>query len=294
MYICMRINPRMKNKSLPHSIQVNGKLIELSSPKVMGIVNITPDSFYSNSRAIEEREIAERVEHILNEGADFIDIGACSSRPNATLASQEEEMKRLRKALPIIRDIAPDTAISVDTFRSDVASMCVEEFGVGLINDIFAGEMDNNMFKTVARLRVPYIMMHMKGTPETIQQDANYEHLRIELTQYFAHKIYTLQEFGVNDIILDPGFGFGKTTAHNYELLNHLDEFQLFDLPILVGISRKTMIYKTLGITPEESLNGTTAANVIAMMKGANILRVHDVKSCVEAVKIFNTMNIHL
>lgn len=284
----------MKNKPLPHSIQVNGKLIELSSPKVMGIVNITPDSFYSDSRTIGEKEIAERVERILNEGADFIDIGACSSRPDAKLVSQDEEMERLRKALPLIRNIAPDTTISVDTFRSDVASMCVEEFGVGIINDISAGEMDNNMFGTVARLRVPYIMMHMKGTPDTMQQDVQYEHLRIEVTQYFARKIYSLQELGVNDIILDPGFGFGKTTAHNYELLNHLDELQLFDLPILVGMSRKSMIYKTLGITPEESLNGTTATNVIAMMKGANILRVHDVKACVETVKIFNTMNKHL
>ena len=280
----------MENKSIPHSIQVNGNLIDLSSPKVMGIINATPDSFYSGSRVDGERQITERVMSVIDEGADFIDIGACSTRPNAPLATQQEEIKRLRKILTVIQKIAPDTVMSVDTFRSNVAKMCVEEFGVGMINDISGGEMDKDMFDTVACLKVPYIMMHMRGTPETMQQNTHYKHLRLEMTQYFAHKVYALQERGVNDIILDPGFGFGKTAEQNYELLGHLEEWQQFQLPLLVGMSRKSMIYNTLGITPEESLNGTTAVNVIAMMKGANILRVHDVKACVEATKIFNAM----
>ncbi len=289
----MQINrtKKMELKSIPHSLQVNGQLVELSSPKVMGILNITPDSFYSGCRTETEMGIAQRVEQIISEGADFIDVGACSTRPNAPLADQDEEMARLRKGLSVIQRIAPEAVISVDTFRSDVATMCVEEFGVGIINDISAGEMDDKMFDTIARLKVPYIMMHMKGTPQTMQQAPHYEHLRAEITQYFARKTYALYERGVNDIILDPGFGFGKTVAHNFEILKYMEELQNFNLPILVGVSRKSMIYKTLGITPEDSLNGTTAVNVIALMKGANILRVHDVRECVEAVKIYNTMN---
>lgn len=281
----------MKNNALPYSIAVNGQLIELTTPKVMAILNVTPDSFYAGSRTNTEVLIAERVEQIVSEGADIIDIGAYSSRPNAQHISQEEEMERLRKGLTTIQRIAPDAMVSVDTFRSEVARMCVEEYGVGIINDISGGEMDPQMFDTVAHMNVPYILTHMKGTPQTMQDHPHYEHLRAEITRYFARKVYDLHERGVNDTILDPGFGFGKTLADNYELLKHLEELQLFKMPILIGVSRKSMIYKTLDVMPEEALNGTTAVNVIAMMKGANILRVHDVKECVEAVKIYNAMN---
>lgn len=275
----------------PYSIRVNGKLMDLSTPKVMGILNVTPDSFYAGSRKETEKEIAERVEQILAEGADLIDIGAYSSRPNATDVTPEEESARLCRGLGIIRRIAPYAVVSVDTFRADIAAMCVEKYGVALINDISAGQMDAKMFDTVARLNVPYIMMHMQGTPQDMQRNPHYDHLLKEVMQYFAERIQDLHARGVNDIILDPGFGFGKTLAHNYELLGKMEELQRFSLPVLVGMSRKSMIYKLLGCTPEDSLNGTTVLNTIALQKGASILRVHDVKACVEAVKIFNIMN---
>ena len=275
----------------PLYINVNGRLMDLSEPQVMGILNVTPDSFYAGSRAETEQDIIRRLHQIMDEGASIVDIGGYSSRPGAQEVSAEEEMERLRMGLKLIRKHRPDAVVSVDTFRADVAKMCAEEYGVAIINDISAGQMDDNMFPTIARLGIPYIIMHMKGTPQTMQQAPHYEHLRAEITQYFARKTYALYERGVNDIILDPGFGFGKTVAHNFEILKYMEELQNFNLPILVGVSRKSMIYKTLGITPEDSLNGTTAVNVIALMKGANILRVHDVKECVEAVKIYNTMN---
>ena len=276
---------------IPYSIRVNGQLMNLSTPKVMGILNVTPDSFYAGSRKETEKDIAERVEQIVSEGADFIDIGAYSSRPNATDVSAAEEAGRLRRGLDIIRRIASDAVVSVDTFRADIAAMCVEEYGVAVINDISSGQMDKAMFDTVARLNVPYIMMHMKGTPQDMQQHPHYDHLMKEVMLYFAERVQELHARGVNDIILDPGFGFGKTLAHNYELLKKMEELQRFSLPVLVGISRKSMIYKLLGCTPEESLNGTTVLNTLAMEKGASILRVHDVKACVEAVRIFNAMN---
>ncbi len=276
---------------IPYSIRVNGQLMNLSTPKVMGILNVTPDSFYAGSRKETEKDIAERVEQIVSEGADFIDIGAYSSRPNATDVSAAEETGRLRRGLDIIRRIASDAVVSVDTFRADIAAMCVEEYGVAVINDISGGQMDKAMFDTVARLNVPYIMMHMKGTPQDMQQHPHYDHLMKEVMLYFAERVQELHARGVNDIILDPGFGFGKTLAHNYELLKKMEELQRFSLPVLVGISRKSMIYKLLGCTPEESLNGTTVLNTLAMEKGASILRVHDVKACVEAVRIFNAMN---
>ena len=288
----MQINrtKKMELKSIPHSLQVNGQLVELSSPKVMGILNITPDSFYSGCRTETEMGIAQRVEQIISEGADFIDVGACSTRPNVPLAYQDEEMARLRKGLSVIQRIAPEAVISVDTFRSDVATMCVEEFGVGIINDISAGEMDDKMFDTIARLKVPYIMMHMKGTPQTMQIAPQYDHFLKEIFYFFSEKVQKLRDLGAKDIIIDPGFGFGKTIEHNYELINHLEEFHLFELPILVGISRKSMIYRLLETTPEKALNGTTALNTIALTKGAHILRVHDVKEAVESVKIVEKM----
>ena len=276
---------------IERTIRVNGQLMDLSTPKVMGILNVTPDSFYAGSRKETTSDIVNRVEQIITEGADMIDIGAYSSRPNAEHVSTKEEMARLRKGLEAIREVAPEAIVSVDTFRADVASMCVEEYGVALINDISGGQMDERMFDTVARLDVPYIMMHMQGTPQDMQQHIHYDHLRMEIMQYFALKVQDLHSRGVKDIIIDPGFGFGKTLAHNYELFKHLEDFKLFELLLLVGISRKSMIYKLLDSSPEEALNGTTVLNTIALTKGVDILRVHDVNACVEAVRIFNQMN---
>lgn len=276
---------------IERTIRVNGQLMDLSTPKVMGILNVTPDSFYAGSRKETTSDIVNRVEQIITEGADMIDIGAYSSRSNAEHVSTKEEMARLRKGLEAIREVAPEAIVSVDTFRADVASMCVEEYGVTLINDISGGQMDERMFDTVAHLDVPYIMMHMQGTPQDMQQHIHYDHLRMEIMQYFALRVQDLHARGVKDIIIDPGFGFGKTLAHNYELFKHLEDFKLFGLPLLVGISRKSMIYKLLDSSPEEALNGTTVLNTIALTKGADILRVHDVKACVEAVRIFNQMN---
>lgn len=267
-------------------INVNGTLLDLSTPCVMGILNVTPDSFYAGSRMQTEEEIARRVEQIVTEGAGIIDIGAYSSRPNADNVSAREEMERLRMGLSVLRRVKPDAVVSVDTFRADVARMCVEEYGVAIINDIAAGEMDGEMFRTVAELNVPYIMMHMQGTPQNMQQHPHYDNLLKEVFQYFAWKVQQLRDLGVKDIILDPGFGFGKTLEHNYELLNHLEEFRIFELPLLVGVSRKSMIYRLLGTTPQESLNGTTVIDTICLLKGADILRVHDVKEAVETVRI--------
>ena len=271
-------------------INVNGSLLDLSQPRVMGILNVTPDSFYAGSRTQTEAEIVRRVKQIVSEGAAIIDIGAYSSRPNADNVSAREEMERLRMGLKILFEIQPDAVVSVDTFRADVARMCVEEYGVAIINDIAAGEMDANMFHTVAALNVPYIMMHMQGTPQSMQQHPHYDNLLKEVFLYFARKVQQLRDLGVKDIILDPGFGFGKTMEHNYELLSHLGEFRIFELPLLVGVSRKSMIYRLLDITPQEALNGTTVLDTICLLKGADILRVHDVKEAVETVRIVQAM----
>ena len=271
-------------------INVNGSLLDLSQPRVMGILNVTPDSFYAGSRTQTEAEIVRRVKQIVSEGAAIIDIGAYSSRPNADNVSAREEMERLRMGLKILFEIQPDAVVSVDTFRADVARMCVEEYGVAIINDIAAGEMDANMFHTVAALNVPYIMMHMQGTPQSMQQHPHYDNLLKEVFLYFARKVQQLRDLGVKDIILDPGFGFGKTMEHNYELLSHLEEFRIFESPLLVGVSRKSMIYRLLDITPQEALNGTTVLDTICLLKGADILRVHDVKEAVETVRIVQAM----
>lgn len=278
------------NKRTQYTINVNGKLIDLGQPQVMGILNVTPDSFYSGSRKQSEEDIRSRVKQIVDEGGQMIDIGAYSSRPGADDVSAEEEMARLRKGMKIVNEIAPDMPVSVDTFRADVAKMCVEELGVGIINDISGGELDKNMFATVAKLGVPYILMHMKGTPQTMQQAPHYDDLMKEILLYFAEKIQQLRDLGQKDIILDPGYGFAKTIEHNYHLLHHQEMLNVFELPLLVGISRKSMIYRLLGGTPEESLNGTSVLNTIALQKGASILRVHDVKECVEVVKIVEMM----
>ena len=271
-------------------INVNGSLLDLSVPCVMGILNITPDSFYAGSRMQTEAEIIARAQQILDEGAGIIDIGAYSSRPNAENVSPHEEMERLRMGFEILRKTHPGAVISVDTFRADVARMCVEEYGVAIINDIAAGEMDTDMFRTVAELNVPYIMMHMQGTPQNMQKHPHYDNLLKEVFFYFAQKVQQLRDLGMKDIILDPGFGFGKTVEHNYELLAHLEEFRIFELPLLVGVSRKSMIYRLLGGTPQDALNGTTVLDTICLLKGADILRVHDVREAVETVKIVEAM----
>ena len=273
-----------------HTLNFRGKLYSLCEPKIMGILNVTPDSFYAESRTSDEEHIAARVQQLMDDGADMIDIGGYSSRPGADDVSPEEEMNRLRRGLRVVRRLYPEVPISVDTFRADVARMCVEEEGADIINDISGGMMDRQMFRTVARLGVPYILMHMQGTPDTMQQAPHYDNLRREVMLYFAERIDRLCQMGVKDIIVDPGFGFGKTLEHNYELFHHLDDFNLFNLPLLVGISRKSMIYKLLGGTPQTSLNGTTVLNTIALMKGVHILRVHDVKEAVEAKRIVMKM----
>ncbi len=273
-----------------HTLNLRGKLYSLCEPKIMGILNVTPDSFYAESRTPDEEHIAARAQQLMNDGADMIDIGGYSSRPGADDVSPEEEMNRLRRGLRVVRRLYPDVPVSVDTFRADVARMCVEEEGADIINDISGGMMDRQMFRTVARLGVPYILMHMQGTPDTMQQAPHYDNLRREVMLYFAERIDRLCQMGAKDIIVDPGFGFGKTLKHNYELFHHLDDFNLFNLPLLVGISRKSMIYKLLGGTPQTSLNGTTVLNTIALMKGSHILRVHDVKEAVEAKRIVMAM----
>lgn len=268
------------------TINIKGELLELSQPIVMGILNITPDSFFAESRKQGEQEVVARVAEILTQGGKIVDIGAQSTRPSSTLLSSKEEIERLKPALNIINKEFPDAILSVDTFYSDVARFCVEEHGVDIINDISGGEMDKNMFDTVASLNVPYILMHMRGTPQTMNQLTDYENLIQDIFYYFSKKIAELHLKGVNDIIIDPGFGFSKTIDQNYELMASLKGFSIFELPLLVGISRKKMIYNLIDSTAEESLNGTSILNTFALQNGADILRVHDVKEALEAVKI--------
>ena len=260
---------------MDYTINVNGRLMDISQPQVMGILNVTPDSFYEGSRMQTEREIAERANQIISEGATMIDVGAYSTRPGASEVSQAEEMERLRFGLDVVRRELPYSVVSVDTFRPDMARMVVEEFGVGIINDISGGDAD--MFRMVSRLRVPYIL--------TSQQPSIREML---LT--FAESVQQLRDLGAKDIILDPGFGFGKTVEQNYQVMNDLEKLSVMELPLLVGVSRKSMIFKVLACTPKESLNGTTALNMAALMKGASILRVHDVKEAIECIKLYQSI----
>jgi dihydropteroate synthase len=272
--------------STKQTLNLNGTLFELSSPIVMGILNITPDSFFDGGRYLDEKQILFQCEKMLSEGADIIDIGAYSSRPGATDISTEEEQERLTKALQPIRKSFPGAILSVDTFRADIARFVVQEFNVQLINDISAGELDSAMLETIAACNVPYIMMHMKGTPKTMQTQTDYDNLINEIVRYFAGRISAAVQLGIKDIIVDPGFGFGKTVEQNYQLLRNLGDFKIFQRPILVGLSRKSMIYKILDTTPENALNGTLAAGMIALLNGAHILRVHDVKETVDMLKI--------
>ena len=267
-------------------ININGELLDLSTPLVMGILNVTPDSFYSGSRKQTETDIVNRCRQILDEGGRIIDIGGQSTTPTSTLLTAKEELERLEPALAIIRREFPDVILSVDTFYSEVAKVTVEKYGVNIINDISGGQIDENMFETVARLNVPYILMHMRGTPQTMQQFTHYDNFIQDILYYFSEKMAKLNLLGVNDIIIDPGFGFSKTIDQNYQLMAYLKYFNTFDVPILAGISRKSMIYKFLGGTAQESLNGTSVLNTVALLSGAHILRVHDVKEAVECVKI--------
>ena len=283
------------NKSFfktPKSINCRGNLIDMSVPKVMGIMNITPDSFYEKSRFTDIEIVKNRAKQIIENGGEIIDIGAYSSRPGAEHITEQTEWKRLASVLEVIRKEFPQIILSVDTFRASVAKRAVVEFGVDIINDISAGNMDDKMFTTIAELNVPYIIMHMQGMPQTMQKNPYYEHLMKEIFLYFAQKVEKLNDLGVSDIIIDPGFGFGKTLDHNFEILSKLDEFKIFQLPLLVGISRKSMVYKFFNSTPEEALNGTTVLNTMALNSGANILRVHDVKEAVETVRLFEKVKL--
>jgi len=268
------------------TINAGGKLIDLSVPKVMGIINVTPDSFYTGSRKTSVEAALEQAEKMLAEGADFLDIGAYSSRPGADDISVQEETNRLLPVIEMVTARFPDAVVSVDTFRAEVAKAAIEA-GAHIINDISGGQLDENMFATVSKLKVPYVLMHMKGTPQNMNQMAKYDDIFTEVLDYFAQKIHQLKQLGVHDVIIDPGFGFAKMSGHSYALMNRLREFAMLELPVLVGISRKRMIYGLLGGTADEALNGTTALNAIALTKGANILRVHDVKEAVETIKIF-------
>jgi len=272
------------------TINCKGQLIDLTSPKVMGILNITPDSFYDGGAYKNEKNILNQVDKMLNEGATFIDVGAYSSRPNADYISEEEELKRILPIVNLILDEFPDALLSIDTFRSSVAKPCVEA-GACIINDISAGNLDDNMLQTIADLRVPYIMMHMRGTPQNMQQQTSYDNIINEMIFYFSERIVAAKQLGIIDLIVDPGFGFAKTLEQSFEVLNHLELFKMIDKPILAGVSRKSMIYKTLEASANEALNGTTVLNTVALQKGASILRVHDVKEAIECVKLVETLS---
>ncbi|WP_395057044.1 dihydropteroate synthase [Flavobacterium sp.] len=271
------------------TINCKGQLIDLSLPKVMGILNVTPDSFYDGGRFVSDEKMLSQVEKMLQDGATFIDVGGQSSKPNATIVSVDEELKRVVSTVDLILKNFPETIISIDTFNSKVAQIAVEN-GAAIINDISAGSLDDNMFETIAKIQVPYIMMHMRGTPQTMSQMTNYDDLVKDMLLYFSEKVAKARSFGINDLIIDPGFGFAKTLEQNFELLNKLELFEILELPILVGISRKSMIYKMLETTPGNALNGTSVLNIISLTKGANILRVHDVKEAVECVKLYNQL----
>lgn len=280
---------KSKNKNINLSINCNGKLVDLNTPKVMGVLNITPDSFYDGGRYKDAKSILNQTEKLISEGATFLDIGAYSSRPGADFISENEELKRIVPVVELIQKNNPDVLISIDSFRAKVIRECVS-VGAVISNDISAGKLDPDMIKTVGELGVPYIMMHMRGTPQTMKNHTTYQHLINEIYAYFSKQIELARQHNITDIIIDPGFGFAKTLAQNYELLNQMEFFKNLNCPILTGVSRKSMIYKVLGCTAEEALNGTTALNMVALMNGACILRVHDVKEAVECIKLFNQL----
>jgi len=269
-----------------YSLNLKGRLVTIDRPWVMGIINVTPDSFYGGSRVEDEQTLVERVQAMLDDGADVLDIGACSTRPGSEQVDARGEMQRLDWALGIIRRVSPDVILSVDTYRADVARRCVMEWGTDIINDISGGTIDEDMFYTIADLQVPYVLMHTRGTPETMASMTDYDNVAADVLEWMARRIDVLRQMGVADIIADPGFGFAKTMEQNYELLARLDAFHALDAPLLVGVSRKRMIYTPLDCTADEALNGTTVINTLALQQGAHILRVHDVKPAIEAVKL--------
>lgn len=271
------------------TINCKGKLVDLTIPKVMGILNVTPDSFYDGGKHKDTSAILKQTEKMLNEGASFIDVGAYSSRPDATFVSEELELERLVPVVTLLVKHFPEAVLSVDTFRSTIAQLCIDE-GAALINDISAGNLDPDMMPTIARNKVPYCMMHMKGTPQTMKKLNIYTNLVEDICFYFSEKIEQARALGINDLIIDPGFGFAKNVTQNFELLQKLDLFKTFEVPVLAGISRKSMIYKTLKTDASQALNGTTALHMIALYKGANLLRVHDVKEAVECVTLFQKL----
>jgi len=271
------------------TINCKGTLIDLKKPKVMGILNVTPDSFYDGGRFKDEASILKQTEKLLNEGATFIDLGAYSSRPNAPNISEEEELRRILPVVDLLINNFPEVYLSIDTFRSKVARRCLEN-GAAMINDISAGNLDPNMIPTISEFKVPYVMMHMKGNPQNMTQQIQYDKLLEDVLYYLSKKVARAKSFGINDIILDPGFGFAKNTFQSFSILKHLNLFKTFGLPILVGLSRKSMIYKTLGISANEALNGTTVLNTYALTQGANILRVHDVKEAVECIELLEAL----
>ncbi len=272
------------------TINCKGELIDLTTPKVMGILNVTPNSFFDGGKYQNESEILKQVEKMLTDGATFIDIGAYSSKPNAELVSEEEELNRIVPIVNLVLKHFPETLISIDTFRSKIAQVCVEN-GAALINDISAGHLDENMLQTVAQLRVPYIMMHMRGTPQTMQTLTQYDDIVKEMLFYFSESINKARSLGISDLIVDPGFGFAKTIDQNFEVLKKMELFQMLELPLLAGVSRKGMIHKTLNGTAETALNGTTVINTIALTKGAKILRVHDVREAMESIILIDKIN---
>ena len=268
-------------------INIKGRLLDLRHPRIMGIINVTEDSFYPGSCHTTDEEIVATAGKMLEDGADMLDIGGCSTRPGAKEIPEVTEKKRVCRAVELILGRYPQATLSVDTYRATVAGEAVINSGADIINDISGGEMDNEMFPLVIRLNVPYIMIHMQGTPQTMQSDPHYDDVVSDILFWFGQRIAQLQQAGVKDIILDPGFGFGKTAGHNFEMLRRMDEFHIANLPLLAGLSRKAMIWRTLNITPDDALNGTSALNMTALMKGASILRVHDVKEAKEVVTLF-------
>jgi len=273
-------------RTKPRFINVKGNLIDLSVPKVMGIINITPDSFHKASRFTKDEEILRAALKMTKDGADILDIGGYSSRPGAANITPEEEKSRVLGALKLISRELPEVVLSIDTFRADIAKEAVLECGAGIINDISGGEADSQMFNVIKELQVPYILMHLKGVPWSMEKNPVYDHVVADIIKWLGERIFRLNSIGVNDIIIDPGFGFGKTISHNFEILRNLNDFSVAGLPVLAGVSRKSMIWKTLGTSPVKALNGTTVLNTIALMNGADILRVHDVKEAIQAVKL--------
>ena len=291
MLITQSANKFLKRKS---TISIGDEKIDLSSPIVMGILNVTPDSFFDGNSLKDEKSLLLRAEKMLNEGATILDVGGVSTRPGAEIVSTKEELERLLPAVTAIKKKFPKTPLSVDTFRSWVAVRVMDEIGPIMVNDISGGQLDSKMFETIGKLKVPYILTHMKGTPQNMQENPQYSNLVKEISNYLSEKVRKLTKAGVEDIIIDPGFGFGKEVAHNYELLNRLDSFKVFQLPVMVGLSRKSMIWRILNTDPEHALNGTTIANTLALMGGADILRVHDVKEAMDVVSVFHALKLTL